>query len=528
MPYLNWIGRDAVINHDREVPYRLLEYEAGEEYGDSGSENLVVHGDNLEALKALLPRYQAEVQCIYIDPPYNTGTEDWVYNDNVDSPTIRKWLGKVVGGEMEDLSRHDKWLCMMYPRLKLLKRFLKDTGVLWMHLDDNEAHYGKVILDELFGRENFVAHVVWQKRTSPDARKTISHGHDHILVYAKNWREFKTVANQVSMTPRQASEYSNPDNDPRGPWVHRDLTGQAGHATPDQFYTITTPAGKSFTPPDGRCWALTEASYKELEADGRIWFGAKGTAKPRVKKYLSEADKVAPWTWWTNKETGNTQEAKKEILSIFGKPLFETPKPERLIHRVLEISTNPGDLVLDSFAGSGTTGAVAHKMGRRWIMVELEEHYKDTIVPRLQKVIDGHQVGMSEDLEWAGGGGFKVATLGPTMLDVEDFLNEEVTYEDLASHVFLTEFGRPLGAPEKPPLVARTENEALYVLFNGVLGDKRPDGGNILTEEVLDMLPGFDPDLTNIVYGEASLLDEAELAAMGVRFKQLPHDLEEI
>lgn len=526
MPTLDWIGKSAVMNHDRQVPLRTLRRVPSESYGAEISGNVFVHGDNLHALKALLPHYSKRVRCIYIDPPYNTGEESWVYSDSVDSPAIRKWLGQVVGPEAEDLSRHDKWLCMMYPRLKILKEFLSNNGSLWIQLDDNEIHSGREICDELFGRENFEAQVVWQKRTSPDNRLKISRAQDYILIYARDRQAFEESANLIPPSAARLSAYKNPDNDPRGPWASRDITGQEGHAVANQFYTIVTPGGRERKPASGRCWSISEPTFKRLVAENRIWFGRDGNAVPRLKLFREQDEGVSSWTWWPNSEVGHNQEAKKELNDLFGENLFQTPKPERLIRRILEISTNPGDLVLDSFAGSGTTGAVAHKMGRRWIMVELEDHYKRTILPRLRKVIDGDDPGgITSAVGWQGGGGYDAAELGSPMFDDSGLISADVTFTDLARYLHLMEFGMPMspGSPTSSPLIGVDQGRALFLLFNGILGDRRPNSGNILTRKVLAMLPPCDERVERLVYGEGNLLGPSTLAAERITFKQLPY-----
>ena len=361
MPTLEWIGKDKVINHHQEVPFRVLDRVYGfdaqgrQEVGiDSG--NAIIRGDNLEALKALLLRYEGRVDCIYIDPPYNTGNEGWVYNDNVNDPKIKKWLGEVVGKEGEDFSRHDKWLCMMYPRLKLLHKLLAETGAIFISIDDNECANLRLICDEIFGARNFLAQIIWQKRTSPDARRRVSTGHEYILAYFKNVEMAGDTINPLELTDADKAKYKNPDNDPRGPWVSSDCTAQAGHGTKDQFYTLVTPGGKIVGLQENRCWCYTKTKMDEEIAAGRIWFGADGKGVPRKKTYLSERTGRNLWTWWPNMEVGHTQEATKELTQIFGKSAsFDYPKPVRLIRRILQIATKKDSIVLDSFAGSGTT-----------------------------------------------------------------------------------------------------------------------------------------------------------------------------
>ena len=359
MPTLNWIGKDAVVNHHMKVPFRLLKDVPDLACGDPGSGNLIVQGDNLEALKALLPYYAGQVKCIYIDPPYNTGNEGWAYNDNVNSPIIRDWLGKVVGKEGETLDRHDRWLCMMYPRLALLRQFLRDDGTIFVSLDDNEAALCRLLMNEIFGSHNFIATIAWQRRISPDARLGLSQAHDHILVFGKQLD--KVSFNKVPVNPEQEKNFKNPDDDKRGPWVSTDFTAPGWR--PNQMYTLKSPGGIMFEPPPGRCWKNIESEFTRLLGEERMWFGKDGKARPRVKTYLSETEGVSTWTWWPHTEAGHNQEAKQEINSILCHEVpFDTPKPTRLIERILQIATNPGDLVMDSFAGSGTTGHAVLKM----------------------------------------------------------------------------------------------------------------------------------------------------------------------
>ncbi len=379
MPTLDWIGKKAVVNHHNEVPFHMLKEASDLSVAGPGSGNLLVEGDNLVALKALLPYYAGQVKCVYIDPPYNRGEENWIYNDKVDSQEIRKWLGKVVGGQMEDLSRHDKWLCMMYPRLSLLREMLRDDGAIFVSIDDNEVTHMREILDEIFGENNFLANVIWQKRTSPDARLHLGPAHDYVVAYAKKIEKLKPTLKRVPASGERTKAYRNPDQDPRGPWASVDLTGQTGHATEEQFYEIATPAGSKMRPPSGRCWAMAEKTFLELVADNRIWFGKKGKSRPRLKKFLGESEGVTTWTWWPHTEVGHNQEATKELNEIMVRAdVFDNPKPTRLIQRILQLSTDKDSIVLDSFAGSGTTAHATMKLNkidggnRRFILVEME------------------------------------------------------------------------------------------------------------------------------------------------------------
>ena len=387
---LTWIGK----GNDPQVEPRILLHDASKDYGDPNTGNMLIHGDNLLALKALEQQFAGKVKCIYIDPPYNTGSAFEQYDDSLE---------------------HSTWLSLMRSRLDLLWVLLSDDGSIWISIDDDEHAYLKVLCDELFGRDHFIASIIWQKRTSPDMRATISSAHDYILVYAKDVNVFKESRNKITLTPEQATNYKNPDNDPRGPWASSDFTAQGWR--PNQMYTIITPSGDEISPPEGRCWRHLESVYKELLADGRLWFGNDGKGVPRKKTYLSETDGVAPWTWWQNSEVGHNQEAKKESNVLFGSAnAFATPKPERLLERIIHIASNPGDVVLDSFLGSGTTSAVAHKMGRRWIGIEMGNHAYTHCKVRMDKVVDGEQGGISSSENWQGGGGYCFYELAPTLI----------------------------------------------------------------------------------------------------------------
>jgi len=405
---LTWIGKET---RPRLEPRILIEDPTKSHHAthrvteDDLFDNKLIFGDNLLALKALEAEYAGKVKCIFIDPPYNTGSAFAHYDDGVE---------------------HSIWLGLMRDRLELIKRLLADDGSLWITIDDNECHYLKVLCDEVFGRKNFVVNVLWQKRTSPDARLPIGDAHDHILLYANNREKFSL--NKLGLTDDQRNAFKNPDNDPKGPWTSTDFTAQGWR--PNQMYKITSPGGIVYEPPQSRCWANIESEYRRLRIENRLWFGKDSSARPRVKNYLSEHEGVRAWSWWTNSEVGHNQEAKKEIIELFGADTFDTPKPERLLYRVLQLATNPGDLVLDSFAGSGTTGAIAQKMGRRWIMVELGEHCHTHIIPRIKKVIDGQDPGgITEAVGWKGGGGFRYYKLAPSLLEKDKWGNWVINKE---------------------------------------------------------------------------------------------------
>ncbi len=383
-------------------------------------DNRLIFGDNLLALKALEQEFAGKVKCIFIDPPYNTGSAFTHYDDGLE---------------------HSLWLSMMRDRLEMLRRLLSEDGSIWITIDDNEAHYLKVLCDEVFGRSNFQSNVVWQKRMAPDNRLRLGDAHDSVLVYGNRRIGGKLQFNQLPISAKRSQDFKNPDGDPRGPWASDNLTGMTGHATPSQYYTITSPAGIDFKPPEGRCWALSKETFDKLLADNRIYFGRDGRSRPRLKRFLSEISGKNSWTWWPHEEVGHNQEAKKESIALFGpEDAFDTPKPERLMERILALATQPDDLVLDSFAGSGTTGAVAHKLGRRWIMIEKFDHCSTHVAPRMKKVIDGtDQGGISKSVGWKGGGGFRYYRLAPSLLKQDKWgrwvINDEYNPEMLAEAI---------------------------------------------------------------------------------------------
>ncbi len=394
---LTWIGKE---NRPKLEPRVLIEdasksYHAARRVGENDLfDNRLIFGDNLLALKALEQEFTGRIKCIYIDPPYNTGSAFTHYDDGIE---------------------HSLWLSLMRDRLEILRQLLSEDGCIWVNLDDNEGHYCKVLMDEIFGRANFVANVVWQKKYSPqNDAKWLSDSHDHILLFAKNKQTWRPKP--LPRTEAMDARYKNPDNDPRGPWKPGGLDVKTYSAAYD--YPITTPSGRVVNPPGTSCWRVSPDRFQELVEDNRIWFGSSGNSVPSIKRFLTEVKQgTVCKTVWLHDEVGHNQDAKKEAIAFNQKDAFATPKPERLIERILTLSTDPGDWVLDSFAGSGTTGAVAHKMGRRWIMVELGEHCHTHIIPRMKKVIDGEdQGGISKAVNWKGGGGFRYYRLGPSLI----------------------------------------------------------------------------------------------------------------
>lgn len=408
---LTWIGKNdrpklepRILIEDPDKSYHAKERQSE----DDIFENVLIHGDNLLALKALEQEYAGKVKCIYIDPPYNTGSAFDHYDDAVE---------------------HSQWLSLIRERLSLLWRFLDEAGSIWVSIDDREAHYLKVLMDEEFGRNHFIASNVWQKRYSRENREAIGDVHEYIFVYAKSPTEFKRQRNKVPLTDDQSKIYKNRNSDPRGRWRAIPMTAQGYR--PNQMYEIQAPGGQKHVPPEGRCWSMVRPEFERLLAEGRIYFGRDKNSQPNVIRYLDEVEGMTPWTWWPSSEVGHTDSAKKEQHGLFGKEkAFSTPKPEALIERILHIATNPGDLVLDSFAGSGTTGAVAHKMRRAWIMVELHDHCHTHIAPRMKKVIDGEDPGgITGAVNWKGGGGFRYFNLAPSLLEQDKYGNWVISKE---------------------------------------------------------------------------------------------------
>jgi len=401
---LTWIGKE---NRPRLEPRILLEvseksYHAPHRATDHDIfDNRLIFGDNLLALKALEQEFTGKIKCVYIDPPYNTGSAFEHYDDGLE---------------------HSLWLTLIRSRLQLLHTLLRDDGSIWISIDDTEGHYLKVLCDEIFGRRNFLSTVIWQKKYAPKSdSKHFSESHDFILVYAKQLDQFQL--GRLPKTEKQTGRYTNRDNDPRGPWKASDVL--RNEARDYAIFPVKLPSGREVLPPPGTSWRFTKEKFEELIADNQIWFGVDGNARPAYKRFLSEVvDTIPSTTIWPYDEVGHNDESKKEIRALFGDDLFSTPKPERLLQRVIQLSTKPEDMVLDSFAGSGTTGAVAHKMGRRWIMVELGEHCHTHIIPRMKKVIDGtDKGGVTDAVGWKGGGGFRYYRLGPSLLEKDQFGN---------------------------------------------------------------------------------------------------------
>ncbi len=401
---LTWIGKD---NRPRLEPRILLEdaektYHAQHRVAKNDLfDNRLMFGDNLLALKALEQEFTGKIKCVYIDPPYNTGSAFEHYDDGIE---------------------HSLWLSLMRDRLELLRRLLSDDGSIWISIDDNEGHYLKMLCDEVFGRANFLSTVIWEKKYAPKAdSKYLSQSHDFIIAFAKNLDHLQL--NRLPKTEKQTGRYTNRDNDPRGPWKAGDTL--RNEVRDYAVFPVVLPSGREVWPSAGTSWRYTKEKFEQLVSDNRIWFGIDGDARPAIKRFLSEVTETIPATTiWKYHEVGHNDESKKESKALFGDQLFGTPKPERLMLRIVALATSPGDWVLDSFAGSGTTGAVAHKMSRRWIMVELGEHCHTHIIPRLKKVIDGEDPGgITKAVDWKGGGGFRYYRLAPSLLEKDKWGN---------------------------------------------------------------------------------------------------------
>ncbi len=393
---LNWIGK---LNKTDIEPRILLFNKNKSINADASKDNLLIKGDNLISLHSLKNKFENKIKCIFIDPPYNTGAAFEQYDDGLE---------------------HSIWLNLMRDRLIILRELLNEEGSLWVSIDDNESHYLKILCDEIFGRKNFIANIIWQKKhTRSNDAKFLSDNHDHILCYAKNKSKWKR--NLLPRNDDSDSGYKNSDKDPRGDWA----SGPCHAKTPNEkdIYEIKSPSDKKFNPPPGTSWRWSKEKFQKLILDNRIYFGKSGNNVPRYKRFKTEVqDGLVPITIWTHEEVGHNQDAKAEVKKFNSLEVFATPKPEKLIERILQISTNPGDYVLDSFAGSGTTGAVAHKMNRKWIMIEIGNHCESHILPRLKKVIEGkdeNQVSLNNN--WKGGGGFRHYDLADSLLKKDDF-----------------------------------------------------------------------------------------------------------
>lgn len=533
MPTLNWIGKEAVAKHHKAVPFRLLEPVPELSCGPADSVNLIVQGDNLDALKALLPRYAGKVKCIYIDPPYNTGNEGWVYNDNVNSPEIRRWLGEVIGKEGETLDRHDRWLCMMYPRLVLLKQFLSEDGSIFVSIDDNEVATLRLMMDEMFGAKNFVATVLWQKVYSPkNSARNLSEDHYYVVIYAakaETWRP-----NLLPRTDEQNAAYKNPDKDSSGVWKTGDLSARNYYSL--GTYSITCPSGRLIdSPPKGMYWRVSKARFDELNTNNRIWWGKDDGAIPQIKRFLHEVkDGRVPQTMWFYSEVGHSQEAKKELLELVdfdtSDDVFITPQPTRLIQRILQIATDKDSLILDSFAGSGTTGHAVLKQNaedggtRRFIQVEIDASIaKNVTAKRVERVVTGYTNIKGNAIEGLGGG-FQFCRLSSEPLfSADGQIRADVSFSQLAEFVWFSETGSGYVGLADSPLLGVHEGRAVYLLYNGILKDMAVGGGNVLNGPVFEVLPKFDG--AKVIYAAANRLG-GRTQRENITFKQTPYALD--
>lgn len=536
MPTLHWIGKEKVVNHHRDVPFRVLEHkysfnaENGEQSAKSTSGNNIIQGDNLEALKALLPEYEGKIKCIYIDPPYNTGNEGWVYNDNVNHPKIKKWLHSVVGKEGEDLNRHDKWLCMMYPRLKLLHKLLAVNGAIFISIDDNEQAGLKLMCDEIFGVRNFVDCIIWQKKHSPQSDATyFSNMHDYILVYAKRTKESKTDPNGFTLCKLQRNEvqdlrYKNPDNDPRGPWTSDNYTcNKNADERPNLYYPIVNPNTEvEIWPQRTSVWRYSRERHEENMKNNLVVWGADGKGRPRFKRFMDSVGGVVPSTLWSRDFAGDNQEARKEFRSIFTQfeTDFSTPKPSRLVEKIIELSTDKNSIVLDSFAGSGTTAHAVLNLNkqdggsRKFILVEMENYAESITAERVKRVIKGQ--GNTEGT----GGDFNYFTLGSPLFLENNNLNEDVGIDKIRQYIYYSETKQSINIfdPEADhaSLLGMCNNSAYYFHY------KKDE----LTTLNLDFLGLIRTKADQyIIYADNCLLDKDFMLKHNIVFKKIPRDI---
>jgi adenine-specific DNA-methyltransferase len=560
MPTLHWIGKDKVINHHLDVPFKVLErtYTFSSEFGltglmdkkdslgtpkdntpaiqksnnptnpnsDNESGNKIINGDNLEALKSLLPQYEGQIKCIYIDPPYNTGNENWVYNDNVNDPKIKKWLGEVVGKESEDLSRHDKWLCMMYPRLKLLHKLLADDGAIFISIDDNEQANLKLICDEILGGGNFISTVIWEKNDSPKMDSTnFSNKHDFILVYSKNLKNFKI--NQLNSNSESQSHYNKTDLDGRKYYLKplRAMGGQGETrlARPTLYYPIISPDGSEVYPKrkDGSDGAWRWSKDKvETEISRIVWTNAKGGWNPNYKIFADSNSTKPPETIWYHTEVGSNRTSKSEINTILKETsLFNTPKPIKLLERVIEACSDKNSIILDSFAGSGTTAHAVLNLNkqdggnRKFILVEMEDYAETITAERVKRVINGYA-----DKEETGGS-FDFYKLGEALFLEDGNLNESVETEKIRKYIWYTETKTALLEPtnkDNSHYLSTNNNTAYYFYY-----DKEQ-----ITTLNHDFLASLKTKAEQyVIYADNCLLTKAFMTKHNIIFKKIPRDI---
>ena len=533
MTWLQFKGRVFVENHHLAVPFHemLPVRSKGLSAKASLHDNLIVEGDNLAALKALLPTYQGKVKCIYIDPPYNTGNEGWAYNDNVNSPMMQDWLGQVV--DREDLTRHDKWCCMMLPRLKLLRELLRDDGAIFVSIDDNEVHHLRSLMDEVFGEDNFVATAIWQKVYAPkSSARHFSEDHDFVVIYARDGE--KWTPNLLARTEAQDAVYKNPDEDPRGPWRPNNLAARNPYSK--GVYSITCPGGRKIDgPPKGSYWRVSKERLLELDAGGRIWWGENGNNVPAPKIFLSEVKQGrVPQTLWTYQEVGHTQDSKREIISILdfdsSSDVFITPKPSSLIRRILQIATDKDSIVLDSFAGSGTTAHAVLALNkedggnRRFVLVECEDYVDSLTAERVRRVAKGIPSAKDASLKAGLGGTFSYFKLGrplrlQSMLDGANL----PSYEKLAGYVFFTATGEefePEKIRKKTWFIGRSRLYDVFLIYDADVGKLKDMA---LTLDVARKLPRG--KRSKLVFAPTKYVDQEFLYRYRITFSQLPFQI---
>jgi adenine-specific DNA-methyltransferase len=510
MPTLHWLTRNEDVRAVEKVPYRLLEEVPELGYGDRTTGNMLIQGDNLAALKSLLPYYAGQVKCIYIDPPYNTGSAFEHYDDNLE---------------------HSKWLAMMWPRLELLRELLAEDGSIWVSIDDREGHYLKVIIDEVFGRANFLTSFIWKKSYGGGSKAKWFVGlHEHILCYSKSINRFPEM--WLPPDPDAVKKYYKLADDKfatRGPYRLQPLATTSMDDRPNLRYPIKHPDGREIWPE--KQWQWSEERVLLAQSQGEIVIAEKaGKFTVSYKQYLRDpAGDERRRKPYSIIEGHYTQHGTYESMALFGlADKFSFPKPEGLIHTILEGCTQQGDLVLDSFLGSGTTAAVAQKMGRRYIGIEMGEHARTHCVPRLQKVIDGEQGGISKAQNWQGGGGFRFYRLGPPVFNEEGQIRPDICFPVLAAHIWFAETGGAWTPPNPlSPFLGACDGKGYALLYNGILGDKSVSGGNVLTRKTLSVIRAAQGDFDGpmIIYGERTLLSDATLNAERIEFKQTPYDV---
>ena len=539
MPTLNWIGKEAVINHHDEVPIHTLTHDRDRSFGVEneplGTGNLLIEGDNLLALKALLPYYAGRVKCIYIDPPYNTGNENWIYNDNVNNPTIRKWLGQTVGKLSEDLSRHDKWLCMMYPRLCLLHELLREDGVIFISIDDNEVHHLRMLMDEIFGERNFFAILTRRAmHTVRNSSKDFNHNADYTLVYAKEKSWFGgDKSRYIRYITDKSMKYPHDDNDGRGKYKLDPLSARNYY----ESYTFTFENGVEWSPPSGSYPRYSQDTLRQMEHEGRIDFSG---SEPRAKRYLSEVQKGQPPDVFLSPEiVGFNKDGTSELRDIFGEGgVFPQPKPVKFIKFLLELLRSKDAIILDSFAGSGTTAHAVLEQNRedggnrQFILVEMEPKIARKITSvRLERVSEGYTYEQKGKLQqvFGIGGTFSYYHVGETFSE-----QQEIAFSEMAQLLFFKETGTPMAVDTVLSLVEG--DRPAYGTCNPAERYKRAflgsaDGvgvyllniNDVLTEELINRLPRHDG--SKIIHCGKTQLTEATLKQLGITFRQMPYNL---